>query len=97
MSRPPDLPQAEPGEEKFALTKQQFAEAQQALDIAALNGIIFLAEALKKRKLLAADEILGLHETMTKPLSLPGNATNPAVQDAYHNLDLLFSVLLKVA
>ena len=93
----PVVPTIEAGGEKLALTKQQFAEAQQALDIAALNGIVFLAEILKKRGLLEAVEIQGLHETMTTPLSLPQNATNPAVQDAHHNLDLLFAVLLKVA
>ena len=92
----PVVPYTETGGEEFALTKQQFAEAQQALDIAALNGIVFLAETLKKRSLLAPGEIQGLHETMTTPLSLPRNATNPAVQDAHHNLDLLFSGLLKV-
>lgn len=97
MSMTPVVPNTETSGEKFALTKQQFAEAQQALDIAALNGIVFLAETLKRRSLLAADEIQGLHETMTKPLSLPHNATNPAVQDAHHNLDLLFSVLLTAA
>ena len=97
MSITPVVPQTEASGEKFALTKQQFAEAQQALDIAALNGIVFLAEALKRRSLLASGEIQDLHDTMTKPLSLPQNATNPAVQDAHHNLDLLFSGLLKVA
>jgi hypothetical protein len=93
----PVVPRTESRAERFALTKQQFAEAQQALDIAALNGIVFLAETLKKRGLLAAPEIQGLHETMTTPLSLPQNAGNPAVQDAHHNLDLLFSGLLKPA
>ncbi|WP_157082137.1 hypothetical protein [Sphingomonas pruni] len=97
MPTTPVVPSTEASEEKFALTKQQFAEAQQALDIAALNGIVFLAETLKKRSLLAAGEIQDLHETMTKPLSLPQNAANPAVQDAHHNLDLLFSGLLTVA
>lgn len=97
MSMTPAVPHAEASGETFALTKQQFAEAQQALDIATLNGIVFLAEILKRRSLLAAGEIQDLHETMTKPLSLPQNATNPAVQDAHHKLDLLFSALLKVA
>ena len=96
MSPTPIVSLSEAGGEKFPLTKQQFAEAQQALDIAALNGIVFLAETLKTRSLLATAEIQGLHETMTAPLSLPQNATNPAVQDAHHNLDLLFAALLKV-
>ena len=73
------------------LTAQQMLEAQQALDVAAFNGILSLAIVLRKRRLLTDIETKSLHDIMSKPLSLPGNADNPLVQDAQHNLDQLFS------
>ena len=76
------------------LTAQQMLEAQQALDVAAFNGILSLAIILRKRNLLSDAETESLHDIMSKPLALPGNANNPVVQDAQHNLDQLFSLLL---
>lgn len=76
------------------LTAQQMLEAQQALDIAAFNGILSLAIILRKRNLLTDAETKSLHDIMSKPLALPGNANNPIVQDAQHNLDQLFSLLI---
>ena len=73
------------------LTAQQMLEAQQALDVAAFNGILSLAIVLKKRRLLTDIETRSLHDIMSRPLSLPGNADNPLVQDAQQNLDQLFS------
>jgi hypothetical protein len=35
-----------------------------------------------------------LHDIMSRPLALPGNANNPVVQDAQHNLDQLFALLI---
>jgi hypothetical protein len=32
---------------------------------------------------------------MSKPLSLPGNSGNPVVQDAQHNLDQLFALVME--
>jgi hypothetical protein len=32
---------------------------------------------------------------MGRPLSMPGNAGNPVVQDAQQNLDKLFAMLVK--
>lgn len=81
-------------EREHVLTAQQMLEAQQALDVAAFNGILSLAIILRKRNLLADAETRSLHEIMSKPLSLPGNADNPVVQDAQHNLDQLFSLLI---
>ena len=77
------------------LSAQQMLEAQQALDVAAFNGILSLAIILRKRKLLTDTETKGLHDIMSKPLSLAGNADNPVVQDAQHNLDQLFALLVE--
>jgi hypothetical protein len=79
------------------LTAQQMLEAQQALDVAAFNGILSLAIILRKRNLLADAETASLHDIMSKPLALAGNANNPMVQDAQHNLDQLFSPLMSRA
>jgi hypothetical protein len=75
------------------LTTQQILEAQQALDVAAFNGILSLAIVLRKRNLLTDLETASLHDIMSRPLSMPGNAGNPVVQDAQHNLDRLFAGL----
>jgi len=77
------------------LTAQQILEAQQALDVAAFNGILSLAIVLRKRKLLTDGETKRLHDIMSKPLSLAGNADNPVVQDAQHNLDQLFALVVE--
>jgi hypothetical protein len=84
-------------EQEHDLTAQQMLEAQQALDVAAFNGILSLAIVLRKAKLLTDAETKSLHEIMSKPLSLPGNADNPLVQDAQQNLDQLFALLVKRA
>lgn len=76
------------------LTAQQMLEAQQALDVAAFNGILSLAIILRKRNFLTDAETEGLHDIMSKPLALPGNADNPVVQDAQQNLDQLFALLV---
>lgn len=77
------------------LTAQQILEAQQALDVAAFNGILSLAIVLRKRGLLTGLETKSLHDIMSRPLSLAGNADNPVVQDAQQNLDQLFALLVK--
>jgi hypothetical protein len=77
------------------LTAQQMLEAQQALDVAAFNGILSLAILLRKRKLLTDIETESLHDIMSRPLSMPGNADNPVVQDAQQNLDQLFALLVQ--
>ena len=77
------------------LTAQQILEAQQALDVAAFNGILSLAILLRKRNLLTDLETGSLHEIMSRPLSMPGNADNPVVQDAQQNLDMLFALLVQ--
>jgi hypothetical protein len=82
-------------EREHDLTAQQVLEAQQALDVAAFNGILSLAIVLRKRKLLTNAETTSLHDIMSKPLSLAGNADNPVVQDAQQNLDQLFALLIE--
>lgn len=82
-------------ESEHDLTAQQVLEAQQALDVAAFNGILSLAIVLRKRKLLSDAETKSLHDIMSKPLSLPGNADNPVVQNAQHNLDQLFAIVVE--
>jgi hypothetical protein len=81
-------------EPEHELTAQQMLEAQQALDVAAFNGILSLAIVLRKRNLLTGRETESLHDIMSKPLSLAGNANNPVVQHAQHNLDQLFALLV---
>lgn len=81
-------------EREHDLTAQQMLEAQQALDVAAFNGILSLAIILRKRNLLSDAETRSLHDIMSKPLALPGNADNPVVQDAQHNLDQLFALVI---
>jgi hypothetical protein len=82
-------------ESEHDLTAQQMLEAQQALDVAAFNGILSLAFVLRKRKLLSDVETKNLHDIMSKPLSLPGHADNPVVQDAQQNLDQLFAIVVE--
>jgi hypothetical protein len=77
------------------LSAQQLLDAQQALDVAAFNGILSLAIVLRKRNLLTDGETKALHDIMSKPLSMPGNAGNPVVQDAQQNLDQLFAMLVE--
>lgn len=77
------------------LTAQQMLEAQQALDVAAFNGILSLAIVLRKRKLLTDAETKSLHDIMSRPLSLPGHAANPVVQDAQQSLDSLFALFVE--
>lgn len=82
-------------DQEHELTAQQLLEAQQALDVAAFNGILSLAIVLRERNLLTGKETKCLHDIMSKPLSLPGNANNPVVQDAQQNLDQLFALLVE--
>ncbi len=79
----------------FVLSREQAIQAQQALDIASLNGILSIAIVLKKRGLLTRAEGESMHASITKPLSVPEVANNPLVQDAQQNLDNLFSYILR--
>ena len=82
-------------EPEHDLTAQQMLEAQQALDVAAFNGILSLAIVLRKRKLLTDAESTSLHDIMSKPLSLDSKADKTVVQETQHNNDKLFELLVK--
>ncbi len=77
------------------MTEEQMRDAQQALDIAAINGVLSLAIMLKKRDLMTAEEGASLYDSMSKPLAMGEVANNPIVQNAQHNLDLLFAEILR--
>ncbi|RYE59514.1 MAG: hypothetical protein EOP20_04725 [Hyphomicrobiales bacterium] len=70
-------------------------EAQEASDVSAINGIVSLANILRKRDLLTDAEASAMYESMSLPLALPKYAENPAVQDIQLNLDRLFAMVVK--
>lgn len=69
-------------------------EAHKASDISAINGIVSLANILRKQGLLNDAEASAVYESMSLPLGLPQYAENPHVQDIQANLDNLFAVVL---
>lgn len=77
----------------MVMSAEQMRDAQQTLDIAAFNGLVTVAILLKKRGLINDAELDDLHAAVTKPLTMPEVANNPLVQDAYRNLDSMFSAL----
>jgi hypothetical protein len=70
-------------------------EAQEASDVSAINGILSLANILRKRGLLSDAEASAMNESMSLPLGLPKYAENPDVQDLQSNLDRLFAVVMQ--
>ena len=70
-------------------------EAHEASDVSAINGIVSLANILRKRDLLTDAEASAMYESMSLPLALPKYAENPAVQDIQLNLDRLFAMVVK--
>lgn len=71
------------------------AEANEASDVSAINGIVSLAHILRKRGVLTDAEASAIYESMSLPLGLPKYAENPAVQDIQLNLDRLFAMVLR--
>jgi len=69
-------------------------EAHEASDVSAINGIVSLANILRKRGLLTDAEASAMYESMSLPLGLPQYAENPAVQDIQLNLDRLFATVV---
>lgn len=69
-------------------------DAHEASDVSAINGIISLANILRKRGLLSDAEASAMYESMSLPLGLPKYAENPDVQDLQSNLDRLFAVVM---
>ncbi|WDF71784.1 hypothetical protein [Novosphingobium sp. KACC 22771] len=76
------------------LTEQDLVEALEASDVSAINGIVSLANILRKRGLLTDAETSALHESMSLPLGLAKYAENPAVQDLQLNIDRLFAIVV---
>ena len=76
------------------LTDPQLLEACEASDISAINGIVSLANILRKRSILSDAEASALHESMSLPLGMAKYAGNPAVQDVQLNLDRLFAMVM---
>lgn len=70
-------------------------EAHEASDVSAINGIVSLANILRKRGLLSDAEASAMYESMSLPLGLSKYAHNPDVQDLQVNLDRLFAVIVQ--
>ncbi|HWV59201.1 MAG TPA: hypothetical protein VN034_00990 [Sphingopyxis sp.] len=91
----------EPGTEGFEMNDvpglgvMNLIEAQEASDVSAINGILSLANILRKRGLLSDAEASAMYESMSLPLGLPKYAENPDVQDIQSNLDRLFAVVMQ--
>lgn len=80
--------------EKPNLAEKDLIEAHEAADVSAINGIVSLANILRKRGLLTDAETSAMYESMSLPLGLPKYAENPAVQELQLNLDRLFAVVI---
>ncbi|MBB3957862.1 hypothetical protein [Novosphingobium sediminicola] len=76
------------------LAEKDLMDALEASDVSAINGIVSLANILRKRGLLNDAETSAMHESMSLPLGLPKYAENPAVQDLQLNIDRLFAVVV---
>jgi len=76
------------------LAEKQLLEAHEASDISAINGIVSLANILRRRGMLTDAEASALYESMSLPLGLPKYAQNPAVQDIQLNIDRLFATIV---
>jgi len=70
-------------------------EAHEAADVAAINGIVSLANILRTRGLLTDAETSAMYESMSLPLGLPQHAENPVVQEIQLNLDRLFAMVIE--
>ena len=75
-------------------TKDDLIEAREASDVSAINGLVSLANILRKRGILNDAETSAIYESMSLPLGLPKYAENPAVQELQLNLDRLFAVVV---
>jgi hypothetical protein len=64
---------------------------QQASAIAALNGVVSILIYMAKRRLITEAELAGVHESMSKPFTMPHLSDNPLAQDSQQHLDGLLS------
>ena len=69
-------------------------EAHKASDVSAINGIVSLANILRRRGLLTDAETSAIYESMSLPLGLSKYAENASVQELQLNLDRLFAVVV---
>lgn len=76
------------------LSERDLLEAHEASDVSAINGIVSLANILRKRGLLTDAETSALYESMSLPLGLPKYAENKAIQELQLNLDQLFAMVV---
>ena len=73
------------------LDRNHLIEALEASDVSAINGIVSLANILRKRSLLSHAEASAMYQSMSLPLGLARHAENPAVQELQLNLDRRFA------
>lgn len=69
-------------------------DAFDAANVSAINGIVGLANILRRRGILTDADTSALYESMSLPLGLPRHAQNLAVQELQLNLDRLFAVVV---
>ena len=74
--------------------EKDLLESHQASVVCAINGIVSLANILRKAGVLTDADAAALYESMNLPLGLPRYAENQAVQDVQLNLDRLFAVIV---
>ena len=77
-----------------AALDQDLLDAREASGVAAINGIVCLANILRKQGILSDADASAMHESMSLPLGLPKYAGNLAVQDLQAIIDLLFAVVV---
>lgn len=79
--------------EYLNFSEKDLAEAQGASDVSAINGIVSIANILRKRGLLTDAKTSAIYESMSLPLGLAKYADNPAVQELQLDIDRLFAVV----
>lgn len=74
---------------------EKLLQAQAALDIAALNGILAITARLKLRSVFDQIDLKHIHSAITKPLNSTDNASNDIVQEQQQIIDDLFAEMLR--
>lgn len=77
-----------------AAPDQDLLDAREASGVAAINGIVCLANILRKQGILSDAHASAMHQSMSLPLGLPRHAGNAAVADLQSIIDLLFAVVV---
>jgi hypothetical protein len=76
------------------LTEQQLRDAQRVFDMSAINGIIAIAAGLRGQGLLDDRQVNFVFDAMSKPLSNPEVASNPAVEMMQNFISNRFAAIL---